>query len=503
MMMSDRPSGVSGMGSSMGGSVGGGAPAVSIGNYKGVMLCNRPFAGVAAAAHGARGADGKKQPFRSAVVPQEALGLNPAREQRRVGLSGPKKNKNSALSRHKKWLYQLQKAKEQYQEQAELQAFQEEEQKRKFLAQQAALRAQVKETLEVAVDAAENELNLQNDRRMRLEAEREERRTRTLREEARERDNQVRIQEEEAEMYAQKYDETEVERAQREEQLRAAQRQQVENAEDAKWFDEGKTGPEEEEAAAAAAAAADEEAAEQKEQQQFSRAQQKKLNKKKKPMWAMTEEAKEAMEEKEADDLLDFAQNLNIDEYLDDFEVRAALEAVQERINAIEESKDSGEYEEKYDVPKYRVPEPEDVDGRGGRNDLTLGMGGGSAKIRSSGLGKLTKDTLAAMSNEGGGGGGGKDRGDQRDFETRSVRSAASVLSEVKSLRGIHSARSLAALTKQTAREMGMNRMPVIQESTNKFQPPKIVIVNDTKGLREELRKQPGQLPYMHRNPAV
>ena len=80
----------------------------------------------------------------------------------------------------------------------------------------------------------------------------------------------------------------------------------------------------------------------------------------------------------------------------------------------------------------------------------------------------------------------------------------ASVLSEVKSLRGIHSARSLAALTKQTAKEMGMmSRMPVIQESTAKFQPPKIVIVDDTKGLREEIRKQPGQLPYMHRNPAV
>ena len=100
MMMSERPSGVSGMGSSMGsGSMGGGgAPAVSIGNYKGVMLCNRPFAGVAAAAHGARGSDGKKQPFRSAVVPHEALGLNPAREQKRTGLSGPKKNKNSAFT---------------------------------------------------------------------------------------------------------------------------------------------------------------------------------------------------------------------------------------------------------------------------------------------------------------------------------------------------------------------------------------------------------------------
>ena len=116
MMMSERPSGVSGMGSSVGmssggGGGGGGAPAVSIGNYKGVMLCNRPFAGVAAAAHGGAN-DGRKQPFRSAVVPAEALGLNPAREQRRVNLDGPKKNKNSALSRHKKWLCQLQRAKD-------------------------------------------------------------------------------------------------------------------------------------------------------------------------------------------------------------------------------------------------------------------------------------------------------------------------------------------------------------------------------------------------------
>jgi hypothetical protein len=494
MMMSERPSGVSGMGSSMGpsGSMGGGAPAVSIGNYKGVMLCNRPFAGVAAAAHGARGADGKKQPFRSAVVPHEALGLNPAREQRRVGASGPKKNKNSALSRHKKWLYQLQKAKEQYQQQAEEQAQQEEEQRRKFAEQQAALRAQVKETLEVAVDAAENELNLQNDRRLRLEEEREERRTKTLREEAQEREEQKRIEAEEAEMYAQKYDETEVERAQREEQLRAARRQQEENEEDAKWFDEGKEGE-----------AVDQQQQQQQQQQNLSQAQQQKLNNKNKPAWAMTQEAKEAMEDQEADDLLDFAQNLNIDEYLDDFEVRAALEAVQERINAIEESKDRGgeKFEEKYDgddeeygVPKYRVPEPEDMERR---NDLTLGMGGGSAKVRykKSGLGKLTKDTLAAMSNQ--------DGDQQQSFDTKSVRSAASVLSEVKSLRGIHSARSLAALTRQTAKEMGMQRMPVIQESNKAFKPPKIVVCDETAGVREEIRKQPGQLPYMHRNPAV
>ena len=62
---------------------------------------------------------------------------------------------------------------------------------------------------------------------------------------------------------------------------------------------------------------------------------------------------------------------------------------------------------------------------------------------------------------------------------------------------------SLAALTKQTAKEMGMQRMPVIQESSKAFKPPKIVVCDETAGVREEIRKQPGQLPYMHRNPAV
>ena len=104
MMMSERPSN--------GGSLGGGASAgVSIGNYKGVMLCNRPFGGVAAAAHKAiSGGDGNV-PFRSAVIPHEPLGLNPSRE-RRAMIRVDRKKKNSALSRHKKWLKQLQKAKQ-------------------------------------------------------------------------------------------------------------------------------------------------------------------------------------------------------------------------------------------------------------------------------------------------------------------------------------------------------------------------------------------------------
>ena len=475
MMMSERPSGSVNMGSSMGG---GGAPAVSIGNYKGVMLCNRPFAGVAAAAHGARGADGKKQPFRSAVVPHEALGLNPAREQRRVGISGPKKNKNSALSRHKRWLFQLQKAKEQFRAEAEAKEQQEQEAKRKFAEQQAALRAQVRETLEDAVDEAEKELAMQDARRERLAAEREERRRRRREEEEAAAEAQ----------FASKYDEGSgegegmIEREQRLEREAAQRRQAAENAEDSKWFDEGK-----------------------EDGGTLSQAQQKKLANRDKPAWAMTAEAKEAAEEQEADELLDFANNLDIDDYLDDLEVRAALEAVQDRVARLREEKAQMDAEDAAAAQEAKYAEVGDeFEGKEqeplaeyGTGPQRLPLGGARLKQQRAGA-KLTRDALAEL-NGGGGGGDG-------DIETRSVRSAQSVLSEVKSLRGIHSARSLAQLTKQTAKEMGVaapSRMPVIQESTEPFVPPKIVVHNDTEGLRDEIRKQPGQLPYMHRNPAV
>ena len=147
MMMSERPSN--------GGSLGGGASAgVSIGNYKGVMLCNRPFGGVAAAAHkAASGGDGHV-PFRSAVIPHEPLGLNPSRE-RRAMVRVERKKKDSALSRHKKSLKQLQKAKEQFQEQAVREENAKEEKRKRFAAQQAALRAEVRNTVEDAIEEAD------------------------------------------------------------------------------------------------------------------------------------------------------------------------------------------------------------------------------------------------------------------------------------------------------------------------------------------------------------
>lgn len=80
-------------------------PKASIGNYKGVMLCNRPneFGQVQKAERQG------KAPFISRVDPKDQIGLNPAKKV--IVVQQKKKDSNSILTRHKKYLRMLQEKK--------------------------------------------------------------------------------------------------------------------------------------------------------------------------------------------------------------------------------------------------------------------------------------------------------------------------------------------------------------------------------------------------------
>jgi len=58
-----------------------------------------------------------------------------------------------------------------------------------------------------------------------------------------------------------------------------------------------------------------------------------------KPVWAMTEDEALDAEEADVDDLMDFVNQLDYKQYMDDFEVRQALAAMRTRISAIGEDK--------------------------------------------------------------------------------------------------------------------------------------------------------------------
>lgn len=138
-MLSERPS------ASLGMSVatrGGGAPlagAGSIGNYKGVMLCNRPFAGVAAAAKGGEvAAAAGKHAFLTGKVKTE------------IGFAGKSLNaetllrkrvkRETALTRHRRWLADLQLTKETLEEKYMEDLRTKEKNKRRFAERESKMR---------------------------------------------------------------------------------------------------------------------------------------------------------------------------------------------------------------------------------------------------------------------------------------------------------------------------------------------------------------------------
>lgn len=126
LLMNERPADVP---TSLGG-VGGGEdwPKASIGNYKGVMLCNRPTE-----VGGARKVDRAGNPFNSRVIHDEPLGWNPTRKLLPRDLKRKKKlDPNNALLKHKRFLRSLEEQKVREREDREREETQKDEKVAKF-----------------------------------------------------------------------------------------------------------------------------------------------------------------------------------------------------------------------------------------------------------------------------------------------------------------------------------------------------------------------------------
>jgi len=76
-----------------------------------------------------------------------------------------------------------------------------------------------------------------------------------------------------------------------------------------------------------------------------------------KPAWAMTESQSEAAEEYDADGLINFAENLDFDQYINDLEFREALGGVRDRAKALHREQQAFKQEL---VDSYNVADEED-----------------------------------------------------------------------------------------------------------------------------------------------
>jgi hypothetical protein len=84
------------------------------------------------------------------------------------------------------------------------------------------------------------------------------------------------------------------------------------------------------------------------------------------PMWALTkeiaEEKKEFLEEAEADDLINFANNLDLDQFMDDVEIKAKVAQVEQQLAQIQSIVDHEEAQEKRDErEQQRIEEGKSV----------------------------------------------------------------------------------------------------------------------------------------------
>ncbi|GLE05956.1 hypothetical protein PINS_up015167 [Pythium insidiosum] len=199
-----------------------------------------------------------------------------------------------------------------------------------------------------------------------------------------------------------------------------------------------------------------------------------KATKLRRPMWALTKETADeklgAMEDAEADELIDFANNLDIDQFMDDVEIKARVAQVEQQMAQLQSIVEYEEAEEK----------------RGEREAQRLEERSATAPLSAADLARL--DRLS----RGDGGGGGDD-----DDDARSV--ASTLLSECKSIRSVHSVRSVAALTKRAEAKLlaggGSETEPPLQ--------PRVVTIDEEQGVRLQIKTLPSNLPYIHRNPAI
>jgi hypothetical protein len=63
-------------------------------------------------------------------------------------------------------------------------------------------------------------------------------------------------------------------------------------------------------------------------------------SKKQRPAWAMTEKQQVDEQEKEVDELIEFAYELDYEKYMEDYEVRQALAVIKDRVNEIKQNDD-------------------------------------------------------------------------------------------------------------------------------------------------------------------
>ena len=451
----------------------------NLGNFKGVMLCNRPaqIPGSLQTVVGVSGTSGPQRPaFVSAVVADGQLGLPPIKGGHRY--QRPEANKELDVTfRHKRWLSQFGESRNKIQEQMERRVQEQQERAKRFAERSQAMRDAIRgikasgDSTDRATKSAAVEAALGLSARPKFVPT-----------------EYVEVSQQYPKgapvIYSDRPDPTQ-------EQLVVAP---------------AAAAP----AAAAAAAAPARPAAAAKPSKKASD----------KPGWARTSSEADDFLDLEADSLVDFAQGLDYQSYIDDLEVREAIKFVQQRVAGLEESArteesaaeqkqrliDAGELEEIWVVDESAPPNPETGE------PVLKKVVRRTKRAQKAALNMVDEQAEWNASTA------AQQSGDQshRDRAAQQEALSRTVLDSNRNLRNIHSSasvraiidkegatpRAAAAAPSAAASTLRRSQLASIPEPALAVQPPVISTIHE-RDQKGDKSVNPSNLPFLYRHPGI
>lgn len=199
-----------------------------------------------------------------------------------------------------------------------------------------------------------------------------------------------------------------------------------------------------------------------------------------KPKWAMTAEQNEDAELDEVDDLLNFTENLDFDQYIGDMEVKEALNFVKTRVENLQngDARDPEE-EEEYEGDELESEEEDEF------ATLADMEGQKEMKKRARRARKRRDEDGASVYSEG---------AESVMSTTSTVSRAHALLSNNTKMKAVHSQASVTAMMEREKKQYAMQG-----GGGYAVQPPIVATTKD----RDSADFDPANLPYLNRSPQV
>ena len=223
-----------------------------------------------------------------------------------------------------------------------------------------------------------------------------------------------------------------------------------------------------------------------------------------KPSWAMTEdEADEAMEG-EAAALVDFAQGLDYEKYMDDLEVRQALDVIRERMDTKKAEEAAAEAMAAAE-DEAAAAAAEAYEEGGDWKDAFLATWNAADDDDNERLSQTSTQRRAAAAAEAEGGGDEKPEWDGSTSMGEGGRKklAAAALAAAKELREMNPKLAEKHSNKSLAQAIETAKKAELAEEFARLPPLKLVTIHENPRVAKGDAVDASNLPYLHRNPAI